>query len=76
MENCFEPPPLSIINSLCSDGFTFFAKGWLFRLEEDGSHHSKALLDRYVARAAELKLPVSNLSRLSPERELKPFCGF
>ncbi|KAL9988516.1 hypothetical protein ACROYT_G002971 [Oculina patagonica] len=31
--------------------------GWLYRLEQDGSTQAKLLLDRFVARAAELKIP-------------------
>lgn len=31
--------------------------GWLYRLEMDGSSQAKLLLDRFVARAAELKIP-------------------
>ncbi|CAH3017657.1 unnamed protein product [Porites evermanni] len=31
--------------------------GWLYRLEQEGSFQAKLLLDRFVARAAELKIP-------------------
>ncbi|KAM7434149.1 Anaphase-promoting complex subunit 5 [Porites harrisoni] len=31
--------------------------GWLYRLEQEGSSQAKLLLDRFVARAAELKIP-------------------
>lgn len=36
-------------------------QGWLYRLEMDGSSQAKLLLDRFVARAAELKIPVSRI---------------
>ena len=38
-------------------GFVF-PQGWLYRLEQEGSSQAKLLLDRFVARAAELKIPV------------------
>jgi len=31
--------------------------GWLYRLEQEGSSQAKLLLDRFVARAGELKIP-------------------
>ena len=34
------------------------SQGWLYRLEQDGSPQAKQLLDRFVARASELKIPV------------------
>jgi len=33
-------------------------QGWLYRLEQEGSSQAKLLLDRFVARAGELKIPV------------------
>lgn len=40
--------------------------GWLYRLEEDGSSQAKQLLDRFVARASELKIPyLTSLGMLS-----------
>ncbi|XP_074624206.1 anaphase-promoting complex subunit 5-like [Acropora palmata] len=40
--------------------------GWLYRLEQDGSPQAKQLLDRFVARASELKIPyLTSLGMLS-----------
>lgn len=52
----------SLSCSLSIYQFFFFLfcspQGWLYRLEQEGSSQAKLLLDRFVARAAELKIPV------------------
>lgn len=54
---------VSILLFTCNRLILFVSlQGWLYRLDQDGSSQAKLLLHRFVARAAELKIPVCRSS--------------